>query len=132
MSEGSELAELSKGQVWTGRVISGLVLLFLLVDAVMKFVKPVQVIDACTKLSLPLEIITPIGAVLLVCTLLYAVPRTALLGAVLLTGYLGGAVAIHLRAGNPLWSAVLFPVYLGILAWMGLGLRDARVRNLLT
>ncbi|MCU1323577.1 MAG: hypothetical protein JWM43_3226 [Acidobacteriaceae bacterium] len=124
------MSEGSKGQVWTGWIISGLVILFLLMDAVMKFVKPAPVVEACAKLSLPLELITPIGAVLLVCTLLYAVPRTALLGAVLLTGYLGGAVSIHLRAGSPLWSEALFPVYLGVLMWLGLELRDARLRGL--
>jgi hypothetical protein len=125
------MSEGSKGQVWTGRIISGLVILFLLMDAMMKFVKPAPVIDGCAKLSLPLELITPIGAVLLVCTLLYAVRRTALLGAVLLTGYLGGAVSIHLRAGSPLWSEALFPVYLGVLMWLGLALRDVRLRGLM-
>ena|SRR5882762_6294497 len=123
--------EVSKGRIWTGRGISVLVVLFLLMDAVMKFVKPQPVIEACTKLGLPLEVVTPLGAVLLVCTLLYATPRTAVVGAVLLTGYLGGAVSIHLRAGDPLWSHVLFPVYLGALAWLGLYLRDRRVREVL-
>ncbi|MDQ2834717.1 MAG: DoxX family protein [Acidobacteriota bacterium] len=120
-----------KGRIWVGWGISALVVLFLLMDAVMKFVKPAPVVAVCTKLGLPLEVITPIGVLLLVCTVLYAAPRTALLGAVLLTGYLGGAVSIHVRAGDPLFSHVLFPVYLGGLAWLGLYLRDVRVRSLL-
>ena len=119
----------SKGKVWTGRIVSLLVVLFLLMDAVMKFVKPAPVVEACAKLSLPLELITPIGVVLLLCTVLYMFPRTAVLGAVLLTGYLGGAVSIHLRAGDPLWSHALFPVYVGVLGWLGLFLRDSRVRS---
>ena len=72
-----------------------------------------------------------IGVVLLVCTLLYALPRTSMLGAVLLTGYLGGAIATHVRVGNPLFSHVLFPVYLGVMLWGGLFLRDTRVRGLI-
>jgi hypothetical protein len=124
------MAEISKAKIWTGRVLSGLVVLFLLMDAVMKFVKPAPVIEACVKLGLPVETITPIGILLLLCTLLYIVPRTAVAGAVLLTGYLGGAVAIHVRAQDPLFSHALFPVYLGALMWVGLYLRDSRVRQI--
>jgi hypothetical protein len=124
------MAEISKARIWTGRVLSGLVVLFLLMDAVMKFVKPAPVIEACVKLGLPVETITPIGILLLLCTLLYIVPRTAVAGAVLLTGYLGGAVAIHVRAQDPLFSHALFPVYLGALMWVGLYLRDSRVRQI--
>jgi hypothetical protein len=125
----ARMSEGSKVKIWMGRGVSLLVVLFLVVDAVMKFVKPAPVLEACAKLGLPLELITPIGVILLICTLLYVVPRTAALGAVLLTGYLGGAVAIHLRAGDQLWSHALFPVYVGILAWLGFCLRDARARG---
>ncbi len=124
------MEERSNGKIWTGRILSGLVIVFLLMDAVMKFVKPAPVIEACVKLGLPLETITPIGVLLLICTLLYIVPRTAVAGALLLTGYLGGAVAINLRAQSPLFSNVLFPVYLGGLMWAGLYVRDLRVRQI--
>jgi hypothetical protein len=76
-------------------------------------------------------VILPLGILLLVCTVLYIVPKTSVLGAILLTGYLGGAVATHVRVANPLFTHQLFPVYLGVLIWLGLWLRDTRVRNLL-
>ncbi|WP_213806828.1 DoxX family protein [Granulicella sp. dw_53] len=123
--------DVSKAQMWTGRGISAVIVLLLLMDAVAKFWKPLPVLEACAKLALPAEIITPIGVVLLVCTLLYAIPRTMVVGAILLTGYLGGAILTHLRLGDPLWSQTLFPVYLGVLIWLGLYLRDRRVRRLL-
>jgi hypothetical protein len=121
----------SKGARWTGRVMSGLAALFLLMDAVMKFVRPEVVTKGTVELGFPESVILPLGVVLLVSTLLYVVPRTAVLGAILLTGYLGGAVCTHVRVGNPLFSHVLFPVYLGALLWGGLYLRDRRVRALL-
>jgi DoxX-like family len=123
--------ELSGKSLWTGRVLSALVVLFLIMDSVMKFVKPAPVVEAFGHLGLPLGLTTPVGVICLACVLLYAIPRTAVLGAVLLTGYLGGAVAIHLRAGDPLFSHVLFPVYMGAIVWIGLYLRDVRVRGLL-
>lgn len=103
----------SSGQLWTGRVLSSLVILFLAFDGVIKFIKPAPVIEAFRHLALPEPLAPVLGALLLLCTLLYAIPRTAAFGAVLLTGYLGGAVSIHLRTGDPLFSHVLFPVYLG-------------------
>ncbi len=117
--------------VWAGRILSALIVLFLFTDSVMKFLKPAPVVQTCVQLGLPLHIITPLGVLCLICTVLYAIPKTACLGAVLLTGYLGGAVATHLRVGDPLFSHVLFPVYLGILAWLGLYLRDAQRRTML-
>ncbi len=120
----------SKKMLWTGYVLSALPALFLLVDAVMKFVKPAVVVEGTTKLGYNMNVITPLGAVLLVSTLLYIFPRTAVLGAILLTGYLGGAVDCHVRAGDPLFSAILFPVYFGIAIWLGLYLRDPRIRAL--
>ncbi len=124
-------APVSKGSLRTGRVLSGLVVLFLLMDAGVKLVQAVPAMEATAQLGYPGSTVLPLGLLLLACTVLYVAPRTALLGAVLLTGYLGGAVASHVRVGNPLFSHTLFPVYLGVLLWGGLYLRDARVRALL-
>ena len=121
----------SKGWRWTGRVLSGLSALFLFVDGAMKVARADVVMKGSAELGYPLHSIFGIGAVLLVCTLLYVLPRTAVLGAVLLTGYLGGAIATHVRVDNPLFSHTLFPIYVAALVWGGLYLRDARVRALL-
>jgi DoxX-like family len=115
---------------WAGRVVSALPALFLLVDAVMKLVKPAPVVEATLALGYPESVILGLGIVLLACTLLYLIPRTAVLGAILLTGYLGGAVATHVRVGDGTFS-VVFPVILGAFLWAGLYLRDERVRSLL-
>lgn len=123
---------MSAVSLWTGRALSTLLVLFLLLDAVMKFVKPASVLQACAQLGLPLNLVSSIGAILLVCTVLYAIPRTSILGAILLTGYFGGAVLSNLRVGNPLFTNTLFPVYFGALVWLGLYLRDARLRALFT
>jgi hypothetical protein len=113
---------------WTGRVLTGLTVLFMLFDAFVKFTKPVQVTDAFVRLGLPLSTATSIGVLLLVSTLIYAIPQTAFLGAVLMTGYLGGAVAIHLRAGSTVFEQV-FPVILGIVMWGGVYLRECGLRR---
>jgi DoxX-like family len=118
---------ISAKRLWTGRVLSGLMILFLLLDGVMKLFTPAPVLKASAQLGWPDEIIVPTGVVLLICTILYAVPKTAILGAVLLTGYLGGAVAVQWRVGNPMFSNTLFPVYMGILLWAGLCLRYAQL-----
>lgn len=120
----------SKGAPWTGRVLSILAVLLLLFDAFGKFAKPVQVTDAFTRLGLPIATSVPIGTLLTVCTILYAIPRTSVLGAVLLTGYLGGAVAIHLRAGSSTFEMV-FPVLFAGLAWGGIYLRCRALRLVL-
>ena len=99
-------------------------------DGVMKLFKPAVVVDATLKVGYAETTIVPLGIVLLACTILYVVPQTSVLGAILLTGYLGGAVATHTRVGDPLFSHVLFPTYLGALIWLGLYLRDARMRAL--
>ena len=123
-------APLSKGRLWTGRIMSALPALFLVVDAVGKLVKPAPVVEGTVQLGYPESVILGLGIVLLACTVLYVIPRTAILGAILLTGYLGGAVATHVRVGNPLFSHILFPIYLGAFLWLGLWLRDPRVRGL--
>jgi DoxX-like family len=114
---------------WAGWVLSGLVIAFLLMDAAMKLMALPVVLEAGAPLGLPgTDLARGLGTLLLVCTVLYTVPQTAVLGAILLTGYLGGAVATHMRVGSPLFTHVLFGVYLGILLWGGLYLRDARLR----
>ncbi|MFN7925757.1 MAG: DoxX family protein [Bryobacteraceae bacterium] len=122
------MSAISNKALWAGRVLSGLAGLFLLVDAVMKFIQPRQVLEATVKLGYPQSTIAGIGAVLLACTVLYLMPRTAALGAVLLTGYLGGAVATHVRAAESVFN-VVFSVMFGCLVWAGLWLRDARTRG---
>ena len=121
----------SRGKLWAGRVMSGLVVLFLVFDGVLKFFKPAPVVEAFAHVGWPLALANTIGVLLLVCTVLYAIPATSVLGGILLTGYLGGAVATHLRAGDPLFSHVLFPTYMGVLLWGGLYLREEQLRKLL-
>lgn len=121
---------ISKPAVWTGRILSILVSMMLIMDGVVKFMMPPPVAETFKPLGLPLTLATPLGTLILVCVLIYLIPRTAILGTVLLTGYLGGAIAIHLRVGDPLFSHTLFPVYIGILVWLGLYLRDVRLRRL--
>ena len=120
----------SKGALWGGRIMSWLPALFLLVDGIMKLFKPAVVVEATVKLGYAEGVIVPLGIVLTVCTILYLIPRTAVLGAILLTGYLGGAVATHVRAGEGLFS-ISFPIIFGVLLWGGLYLRDNRVRSLI-
>ena len=120
----------AKGQLWTGRVLSILAILFLTFDSVIKLLRLPMVAEASAKLGYQNDTIFQIGIVLLVCVILYAIPQTSILGAILLTGYLGGAVATHTRVGDPLFSHILFPTYIGTLVWLGLYLRDTRLRAL--
>lgn len=118
-----------------GRILSGLAIAFLLFDGVMKFFMdklPPEALKAGEALQWPIELMPQVGTLLLISLTVYLIPRTAILGAVLLTGYLGGAVASHMRVNNPLFSHTLFPVYIAILLWLGLFLRDARLRNTLS
>jgi hypothetical protein len=123
-------ATFSNKAKWTGRILSGLPAAFLIFDAAMKFVSRPEVAEASKQLGWPISVNPYLGVVLLACVALYVFPRSAVLGAVLLTGYLGGAVAVHLRVADPLFSRTLFPVYFGVMLWGGLFLRDARVRRL--
>ena len=120
----------SKGALWGGRIMSWLPALFLLVDGVMKLFKPLPVVEATVKLGYPENVILPLGIVLTIATVLYLIPRTAVLGAILLTGYLGGAVATHVRVGEG-WFSISFPIIFGILLWGGLYLGDKRLRRLI-
>ncbi|MFT3786406.1 MAG: DoxX family protein [Tepidisphaeraceae bacterium] len=118
--------------VWTGRVISTLVTLFMLMDAGMKVARAKVVVEKTAEMGIPIDSITAIGWVLLVSTILYAIPRTAALGAVLLTGYLGGAIAVNvLMVKENAAFGVVFASVVGVLAWLGLYFRDARVRRVL-
>ena len=130
MRPDTEPAAVSKTALWAGRIISGLIALFLLADGIMKLFKPAFVVDATVKLGYPESVIVGLGIILTACTVLYLIPRTATLGAILLTGYLGGAVATHLRVGEGLFP-VFFPVILGVLLWGGLWFRDYRLRALI-
>lgn len=130
MQPNTQTAPVSKSLLWAGRIVSVLPILFLLLDGIMKLFKPAFVVEATVNLGYPENVIVPIGIVLTVCTLLYALPRTAILGAILLTGYLGGAVATHVRVSGGLFP-VAFAITFGVLVWGGLWLRDDRVRALI-
>ena len=123
----------SRTALWTGRVLSGIAVLFLLFDGAIKLVPIQPVTDSLRELGYPAtdSFARFLGILTLLCTALYAWPRTAVLGAVLLTGIMGGAIASHLRLGDPLFSHTLFGVYLGLLFWVGLWLRDERVRRIM-
>ncbi len=121
----------SPRSLWTGRVLSGLVVLFLAFDAAMKVARLPMALEGTTQLGYPASVVPLLGIVQVVCLVLYLVPRTAALGAILWTGYLGGAIATHVRLANPLFSHVLFPIYVAAFLWGGLWLRDSRVRALL-
>lgn len=122
-------SSVSTGALWTGRVLSTLAALFLLMDGIMKLFKPDFVVKATVEMGFSESVILPLGVTLTVCTLLYLIPQTAILGAILLTGYLGGAVATHVHAGHGAFQT-LFPVIFGALIWGGLVLRDRRLRSL--
>lgn len=119
---------ISKSRLWTSRIMSAIVVLFMLMDVVMKFMKTPEVIQATTEMGFKDHHILWMGILALIPTILYVIPSTSILGIVLLTAYWGGAMSVHLRLDNPLFSHMLFPVYLAILGWGGLWLRDARLR----
>lgn len=125
-----EYSNSAKWLHWVGWGMSGLMILFLLFDSVSKLALEHHVVEATILIGYPLDTIRPLGIICLVCTILYAVPRTSVFGAILLTGYLGGAIASKVRIEDPLFSSVLFGVYFGILVWGGLYLRDERLRAL--
>ena len=124
--------KLSISRVTVGRVISGFAVLFLVFDTVIKFTHHPSVAESMTQLGYPVSRALELGVIELLCLTVYLVPRTSVLGAVILTGYLGGAIASHVRVGNPLFSHVLFPIYIAAMLWGGLYLRDARVRSIIS
>jgi DoxX-like family len=119
-------------RLWAGRILTGLAVLFLLFDALIKLLKAPFAVAPTVQLGYPETLVRPIGVIELLCLALYVFPPTSILGAVVLTGYLGGAVATHLRVGDPLFSHVLFPIYIGLMIWGGLYLRDGRIRTMLS
>jgi hypothetical protein len=127
----AQVKTITRGALWTGRILSVLVILFLLLDSAMKIMRARVAVEGTVNIGYSESVVVPIGVVLLICTILYAIPRTSVLGGVLLTGYLGGAVATNVRAGLPLAGYILSPVYVGILLWLGLYLRNLQVREVL-
>ncbi|MDB5549286.1 MAG: hypothetical protein JWP21_2733 [Tardiphaga sp.] len=123
----------SSATLWTGRILSGAVVAFLLLDGVIKLVPIAPVTETLRQLGFTVtdDLARGIGVLTLLCAILYAIPRTSVLGAILLTGLLGGAMATHLRADSPLFTHLLFGFYVGVIAWFGLWLRDPRLRGLL-
>jgi hypothetical protein len=121
----------STAATWTGRVLSFIVVLFLLFDGIIKLLGIAPVVEAFQQLGYPIQTAPGIGVLALCCAVLYAIPRTAILGAILLTGLLGGAISSHVRVNDPLFSHTLFGVYLGLMAWAGLWLRDDRLRGMI-
>lgn len=121
----------SSSKAWTGRALSGIAVAFLFMDGLAKLLRLQPVIDGTAQLGYPLDVVFTLGLVLTACVITYVVPRTSVLGAVLLTGYLGGAVATHVRVENPLFTHVLFPTYVAAFLWGGLVLRDPRLRAFL-
>lgn len=130
MKKSTVTGSISKRRLWTARVMSGVVVLFMLFDGIGKIAKPAQVVEGTLALGFAERHLGLIGILGLLCTILYAVPRTRFLGALLLTGYLGGAVAAQVRVDSPLLTNVLFPIYTAILAWGAVWLSDRRLRKL--
>ena len=126
----AEKVPVSKSALWLGRVLSGLVILFLLFDGAIKLVPWPVVTETMDRIGYGSSetLARSLGIITIVCTVLYAIPPTSILGAILLTGYLGGAMASHLRIGSPLFSHILFGFYLGLMVWGGLWLRDKSLR----
>lgn len=126
------MESLSTVQLWSGRVLSGLAVLFLFVDAVGKLLEIAPVVEGTVKLGYQESVVFPLGVLLLAGIVLYVLPQTSLIGAIYLTAFLGGAVATHVRAESPLATHVLFGVYIAIILWSGLALRTPRLLTLLT
>ena len=131
MHPGTATAPVSKRRHRAGEILSGMAVLFLLFDSVIKVMVIAPVVESFSQLGYPVSVARGIGLVELICLAVYVVPRTSIIGAILLTGYLGGAVATHVRVGSPLLTHVLFPIYIAVLLWGGLYLRDDRVRGLI-
>ena len=127
----SSASNASARTLWAGRILSGIAILFLLMDLTFKFSGGKEAVEATAQLGWTPEQMPMIGIIEIICLTLYILPRTAPLGAILWTGYLGGAIATHVRVDNPLFSHILFPIYVAAFIWGGLYLRDARVRALL-
>jgi hypothetical protein len=123
-------SSVSQKRIWTSRILGGMAIAFLTFDAVIKLARLAPAVEGTVQLGYPSGVILGIGLIEILCVLAYAIPRTAIVGAVLLTGYLGGAIATHVRVGSPLATHVLFPTYVAALIWGALLLRG-RLRGLL-
>jgi hypothetical protein len=121
----------SSKTIWIGRGLSALAILFLLFDCVIKLLQLPVAVEGTTQLGYPASVVLGIGVVELACLVLYVIPRTSVFGAILFTGYLGGAIATHVRIGSPLFTHVLFPIYVAVLIWGGLYAREDRLRALI-
>ncbi len=131
MQSNIQTAVVSKKMLWTGRILSGLAILFLLFDSVIHLMVIAPVVESFNQLGYPVDLAVTLGIIELVCLVIYVIPRSSIFGAILLTGYLGGAVATQVRIGTPLLSTALFPIYVGVLIGGGLYLRDDRLRTLI-
>jgi len=129
MQTASQALPSSVPALWAGRIVSALAVLFLIFDSVIKVLKLAPAVEATVQLGYPESLVIGIGVIELVCLAIYIIPRTSILGAILLTGYLGGAIATNLRAGTPLFN-IVFPIIIGALIWGGIYLRDAQLRAL--
>lgn len=121
----------SKAALWAGYLITGLVVLFLLFDCIIKLLNLPMAVDNTVVLGYDASVVVSLGILQLACLVVYLIPQTSVLGAILITGYLGGAIATHVRLDNPLFSHILFPVYVGLMIWGGLYLRNQRLRELI-
>ena len=131
MTSGAEAVPVSKARQWTGWILTVIAAIFLIFDGATKVLLVPAVLAAMAPLGYPVSLTRDIGILLLVCTAIYLIPRTSVFGAIVLTGYLGGAIAAHVRIGSPLFSHILFGFYLGLMVWGGLWLRDRNLRALL-
>ena len=131
MESASRVPTVSPGRLWASRIVRALTILFLLVDTIVKVLRLPPAVEGTVRLGYPESVVLGIGIIELVCLVAYVIPRTSILGAILLTGYLGGAVATHVRIGSPLLSHTFFPIYVGALVWVALLLRDDRLHTLL-
>jgi DoxX-like protein len=127
MQSDTQTAPVSNERLWAGRIISAVPVLFLIFDGVGKLINPAPVVAAFVQLGYPDRLAPGIGILELACAAVYAIPRTSVLGAILLTGFLGGAIAAHLRVGDPVFTHLFFPIYVGALVWAGIFLREDRL-----
>jgi hypothetical protein len=131
MSSSIENTPISKSKLWTSYALSGIAVLFMIFDTGIKIMRESHAVEGTVQLGYPDSAVVTLGIIEAVCLILYLIPRTSIFGMILMTGYLGGAVATHVRLGNPLFSHILFSVYIAILLWGGLYLREQRLRELI-
>lgn len=131
MEISKEYSPISKQKLWISYILSGIAVIFMFFDTGIKILRESHAVEGTVQLGYPDSAVVPIGIIEAVCLALYLIPRTSVLGVIVLTGYLGGAIATHVRLENPLFSHILFPVYVALLLWGGLYLREQRLRALI-